>query len=343
MTGRELFAAMAKGEMPPEIPFVPTLYEHAAMVIGKTPSQVAQSEDLIVQSQLKCYELYQHHLVSVGVDIYSVEHEALGARMTFREDDTIPSSNDILVTDANDLRSLKIPDPEKDGRMPLYLNACERIQKQIGGEVPVSGTIVGPFTLAAILHGFEDTIMDMLAEVEFMRELLDFTANVAFAYAKAFQKRGVSIAINESWITPPLLSPTLYRDMVLGVEKRLIEQIKGIGIPNVALISGGNTTSIMSDMIKTGTSLLMADANADQTYVKKVCSENGIQLRASIDSKLVQNGTDSELYEQTKRVVDLCADYNKFIFGCGVVSFATPVERLKKLKEMVSAINPRKV
>lgn len=342
MTGKEIFAAMARGEVPPEIPFVPTIYEHAAKVIGKTPSQIAQNADLLVEGQLKCYEMYQHHLISVGVDIYGVEHEALGAKFTFYDDDTIPSSNDILVTDEDDLSSLRVPDPEKDGRMPVFLNACERIQKEIGAEVPVSGTIVGPFTLAAILHGFEDTIMDMLVEPEFISDLMDFCIKVGVRYAEAFHKRGVSIAINESWISPPMLSPNLYHDMVLEKEKRMIEQIKEIGIPAVALISGGNTTPIMHDMVKTGTSLLIADPNTDRAYVKQVCREQGIQLRANIHPNLVQSGTEEQIFEETRKVIDLCSDYNKFVFGCGVVSSSTTPDRILKLKEIVSTLNPRK-
>ena len=71
ITAKELFEIIKSDKKPPRIPFVPTLFEHAARVINKTPSEVAQNEDLLVKSQLACYEKYKHDLVSVGVDIYN--------------------------------------------------------------------------------------------------------------------------------------------------------------------------------------------------------------------------------------------------------------------------------
>lgn len=335
MNGRELFKIMAAGEIPPEIPFIPTIFEHSAKVIGKTPSQIAQDEDLLVESQLACYEIYKHDLISIGVDIYNIEYEALGAKVKFPENAELPSTNEIIVKCEEDIDKLVVPNPEKDARMPMFLNAVQRVNEKVGKEVIVNGTIVGPFTLAAIMRGFENFVMDLVMEPDFAYKLMEFANKVSLAFAESFIKRGIGLSINESWIAPPLLSPAFYAENVVEYEKKLIQGIKKLGQKNVALISGGNTTDILDDMITTGTSLLLADSECDRLYYKKRCRENNILMRASIASKIVETGDEDEMKSAAAKVINDCRDYSGFIFGCGIVSYNTKPESVLKLKEIV--------
>ncbi len=340
MNSKEMMQQLGKGVIPPRIPFCPTIYEHAASLVHVTPSQMAKSPDLLVEGQLAAYETYRHDLITVGVDIYNVEAEALGCPMIFYENATLPSTNGIVINEASDLKNLRTPDPLKDGRMPMILEACERINEKVGNEVLVSGTIVGPFTLAAILRGFENFLMDLLYEEEFAEEQLRFASQVGLAFAKAYISKGIGIAINESWITPPLLSPSLFREKVLGFEKALIGNIKDSGLKSIALISGGNTTPIADSLVQTGTSLLMADANTDQKAYKQLCEKWGISLRASVESKLVESGDEAAMEAAVRKVVGNCAANGRFIFGCGVVSYNTAPENVLKLKSIVEKHNP---
>lgn len=336
MNKKELFEQMGKGIKPSTIPFIPTIFAHSAKVIGVTPSAIAQDEDLLVKSQLECYELYQHDLISVGVDIYNVEYEALGAKVKFHDNEELPAISDVLVKEESDLAKLKVPDPETAGRMPMFLSAVKKIHDKVGNEVIVNGTVIGPFTLAAIMRGFENFIMDLIYNPEFAFSLMEFSNEVSLAYAKSFIKRGVGLSINESWIAPPLLSPTFYQDYVVDYEKQLVMAIKEAGQKNVALISGGNTTDIVNDMATTGTSLLLADSECDRIYYKKVCKENNILMRASIPSQVVEDGDSETMKKHVKQVIDDCYDYSGFIFGCGIVSYNTLPENVIKLKNMVN-------
>ena len=335
MKPRDIFKMMSDGKRPPVIPFVPTIFEHSAKVIGKTPSEIAVDEDLLVESQLACYELYKHDLISIGVDIYNVEYEAMGAKVTFPENEELPSISETMVSSPEDIEKLRVPEPEKDGRMPMFLNAVERVSEKVGSEVIVNGTVVGPFTLASIMRGFENFIMDLVMEPEFAFRLMEFANKVSMSFAESFIKRGVGLSINESWIAPPLLSPAFYSDYVVEYERKLIQYIKGLGQENVALISGGNTTDIVGDMISTGTSLLLADSECDLDLYKKICSEHGILMRASIASGIVEDGNETEMKKAAYDVIDKCIDYEKFIFGCGIVSYDTKPESVVKLKEYV--------
>jgi len=317
-----------------QVPFVPTIYEHGAALIGCTPSEAAQSEDLLVKGLKAAYERYRQPLVSVGLDIYNIEAEALGGVVDYPQDSTLPALRSRLIHSPDDFKALRVPDPKKDGRMPMLLGACRRLKAEI--PAAISGTVTGPFTLAAILRDFEDFMMDIYDDPDFAREQLNFAAEIAFKFASAYHELGVSIAINESWITPPLCAPEMYRTFAQPVEKELISRLLAIGIPRVSLVSGGNTTAIAAEMLDTGTSYIMADWDCDRRAVLALCEPRGVLLRASIPPAMVERGNEKELSDAVRRVMDDCGGYPNLVFGCGIVSYNTQPENVLLLKRLVS-------
>lgn len=338
MLGKQLFAAIRRGETPQRIPFVPTIYEHGAALLGVTPSVAARNADLLAAGQLRAYELYQQDLAAVGLDIYNIEVEALGGHIVYPQDATLPFLQNAILPALGDVQQLSLPDPDRDGRMPLMLEALRTVLREIGGEVPVSGTVTGPFTLAALLRGFENFVADLLLEPAAAGRLLMFCAEVGAVWARRLVQEGASVAVNESWIVPPLLSPELYTRCVVPAETALIEDIRASGQANTALICGGDTAPIVPAMLTTGTSLIMADHNTDQEGVAQACRDASVLLRGSISPVLLEQGTDAELEAGVRRVLEQCADYEGFLFGCGIVSYATPPERVLRLKALVAEL-----
>ncbi len=317
------------------IKFAPTIYEHAAALIGKTPSEVASSASLMTEAHLCAYETYRCDNISVGIDIYNVEAEALGCKLVKHGDNSIPSIDGVLLSDISAAGELLLPEPCRDGRMPLFLESCKKIRENVPVAVAVNGTVTGPFTLAAILRGFEDFIYDIIEQPETAEKLMGFACDVAYRYACALAETGVGISINDSWISPPLCSHEIYRTHVFKYQRNLISRLKSSGIGSISLVCGGNTGGIAGELARTGSSLIIADWVCDRALFKRVCSENNIWLRANVDSALVCNGNDDELRESVRTILRDCGDYEKLIFGCGVVSYDTPPDRIHVLKRIL--------
>lgn len=298
-----------------KIKFAPTIYEHCAALIGRTTEEVALNENLLVEGQLKAYELYGQDLIYVGVDIYDVESEAI----------KVPGV---------------VPNPLSAGRMPMFLSACKRIQSCV--PVPVSGTVIGPFTLATKLRGFENLIMDMIEDPAYAHKQIEYARKVGLQYAKAFHDIGVGVAINESWIAPPLLSPDLYNTFAFPAEKQMISELKEYGLSSIALISGGDTTTIIDKIVDTGTSLIMADWKCDRKKYKEICRNHNCILRASIDPVVLRDGDAARMRDDVDTVLNDCADYDKFIFGCGIVSYDTDPKNVIKLKNILQELSYEK-
>jgi len=302
-------------------------------LIGRSPSDVARSEDLLVEGQLAAYDRYRHPLVSVGLDIYNIEAEALGGIVDFPDDISLPALRSPLIQNSSSFAALCVPNPLSAGRMPLLLNACRRLKAAL--PAVISGTVTGPFTLAAIVRGFEAFTMDMIDDPPFACEQLLFAAEVAFALAAAYHELGVSVAINESWIAPPLCAPDMYREFAQPVEKDLISRLIAIGVPRVSLVCGGNTTTIAADMLATGTSYIMADWDCDRLTMRALCEPRSVMLRASITPAMVERGNEAEMSDAVSRVMADCGGYSNFVFGCGIVSYITPPEHVLLLKQLI--------
>ncbi|MDR3590408.1 MAG: uroporphyrinogen decarboxylase family protein [Negativicutes bacterium] len=338
MLPNERMALLAQGKLPDRVPFVPTIYEHAAALIGVTPSAMAQDEKLIVRGQLDAYRRYGHDLVAVGIDIYNIEAEALGCEVQYFANNTIPSvERHILGGNKAGLAGLSVPDPESAGRMPLLLEAATAVQREIGQEVPVAAAIVGPFTLAALLRGYEDMVFDLMEDEAYVGRLLDFALEVAATFGEAMVKRGLGVAVNDSWITPPLLSPKYYKSYVLSRHQELIRRLKAAGATSVGLVSGGNTQPIADYLVQTGSSLLMADYGLDLAAYKAKAAAAGIILRGSIQASLLQTGSDEDIRAQAREVLSIGAPGGRFVLGCGVVPFDTEPRRILLLRELAEA------
>lgn len=335
MLGIERFQLIRQGKLPDRVPFVPTVYEHAASLIGVTPSEMAQRADLIVKGQLKAYDMYKHDLLAVGVDIYNLEAEALGCKVCFFSDDNVPAIASNVIERKEDLLKLKLLDPESAGRLPLLLDAASQIKEEVGHQVPVNGAVVGPFTLAAILRGYENFVNDMITDPVFAHELLGFTTLVGAECGKGMIRRSLGVSVNESWISPPLLSPALYKAFAFPYEKQLIQALKEAGGTSIGLISGGNTTSIVEGMIETGTSLVMGDWGCDLSFYKTLAQKAGIILRGSIQSRLLENGSLEEIALQAEKVLEIGMPGGNFILGCGVLPFGASPEKVLFLKQIV--------
>jgi len=52
---------------------VPSVYEHGAALIGRSPGEVSRDPALMAAAALEAYRLYAHDILTVGIDIYNVE------------------------------------------------------------------------------------------------------------------------------------------------------------------------------------------------------------------------------------------------------------------------------
>jgi len=319
MTCKERLRRMAAGGRNDRVPFMPTILEHAAALLGRTPSECAQDSRLMADAHVAAWKRYGHDAVTVGIDVYNIEAEALGCEVRYYTDSSVPG----IVSHPYGLTSNPFPihfSPES-GRIPLVLDAASSVAKSIGDEVDVGVGICGPFSIAVELVGFEMLIEGIADECPWVRRLLESVTAHQIEYGKEILRRGLGLVLFDSWATPPLVSPNGYREFIAPYERSLILALKDMGFKSVPLVIGGDTRPIVQDISSTGTTTLLSDYMTDiQDYLPHAI-ERGLVLRGNLDPSLLVSATPEEITREAEMRIAAASGYSRFVLGTGVVPY----------------------
>jgi uroporphyrinogen decarboxylase len=316
--------------------FMPAIYEHKAWFINSTPSAISRSADLLTCALLAEYEAVGPDALVVGVDVYNLEAETVGCRVTFYEgDDTsIPGirPGDHVIRVGDDLSRAPLPNPTKDGRMPVNIEAARRVRAALGQDFWIRGALSGPFSLAISLVGAEALFLACLDRPEWVHSVLDYSDRIIREFAKGYIDAGAELILFDSQASPELLSPDMYEEFVLPVTRNFIAWAGRRGVRDVPLIIGGNTTPIAETIARTGANNLLCDFTGDFDEWSAVCTSAGRAMRRNLSPRLLEKGTPDEIYETALREARRGRGMPGFIMGTAVIPFGTPTASLHAVK-----------
>ena len=327
------------GEVPDQVPFLPAIYEHKGWFVGETPSRVARDAQLLTKAMLAEYEQAQTDALILGIDVYNVEAEAIGCSVTYYDgdDNSVPAigSNGAVFHGTEDVAALRMPNPQKDGRMPLNLEAARNVMNAIGKEVPVRGAVSGPFSLAAHLAGPGNFFLLLMMKPDLIKTLLKFASEVIKRYGKAFIELGCGVVMFDSHASPDLLSPDMYREFVLTPTQEIIAYFHELGLQHVPLIIGGNTTKILDAYLETGANNILCDTKANIGEFLEHCSRMRRAFRRNVDSSDFLEVTPDEVHRRALKSLKESNGYPGFILGSAVLPYGTPLSHLTAMREAI--------
>ncbi len=108
----------------------PSVYEHAAAVIHRTPWDVSRDAELLFTAHAAAYRLYRHTPIMPGIDIYNLEAEAYGGVVRQPDGVGIPAISRPIFSSAADLLRLPPLDPRRDGRIPMEIGVAARLARE---------------------------------------------------------------------------------------------------------------------------------------------------------------------------------------------------------------------
>lgn len=336
-TRSEIETALRCGP-PRKVPlFLPAIYEHKAAFIGSTPSAISRNSTLLTQALLAEYETLKPDALTVGVDVYNLEAEAVGCTVTFYEgaDTSIPGikPGGHIVHVGDDLASAPLPNPLKDGRLPVNVAAARNVRRALGDHYWLRGAISGPFSLAISLVGAETLFLACLDDPDWVRDCLDYAARIVREFAKGYLDAGVELIVFDSQASPELLSPPMYEEFVLPVTQNFVAWAVSKGVRDLPLIVGGNTLPIAEMLTQTGANNLLCDFTADFDTWSSIATAGMRALRRNISPRLIETSTPDQIYEVACREVRRGRDIPGFIMGTAVIPFGTPAENILAVKQ----------
>lgn len=267
MTPIERAKALARGERVDRLPCSPSLGEQPTRLIGVTVSQYLNDPQIMVKAHITAFRTYGQDGVGVGPDLFGLP-EALGAKIRYFAD-ALPTVAEPLVKADEDIAKVPIIDPRKDGRIPLYLQALEMLQDQIGHLVKVGTGIGGPFTTAALLRGQANLLMDMKHNPEAVHRLLAICTDNILAYMEACWEKGFRSSIGEPFASNDIIGPHHFRQFVFPYLKKIGDWYQNKTGKGFSLHICGKTRSIWLDMADAGAASLTLDNVEDLAEAKQ--------------------------------------------------------------------------
>ncbi len=162
----------AMSGVPDRVPVYAQMHEFAIKELGFSAREFYTKPELLVPGCLEIQRRYGIDVAFIDYDVYNIEAEALGQRVVFGDDHmpdvdrTVP-----LIKDQDDLRKIRTPDFESDGRFQMILELHGLFRRLTG--VQPSMQFCGPFSLAANIRGIEQLVMDIHLDPEFARNLFE--------------------------------------------------------------------------------------------------------------------------------------------------------------------------
>lgn len=296
----------------------PAIYEHKAALIGKSPMELAHSADLLAEAVLKEYKIYQADYITVGLDVYNIEAEALGAELTVPGENECPDLAGLLY-DLNDLPELALPDIPHSGRFNMLLEAGKKVQDALGDKTWVRVAASGPVTLAAKLVGLENLVMSLCMEDGNAVKLLEFSAKIAELWCEYLRENDLEVIIFDSMLAPPMFSPDMYEQYFLPLHQQILYVLSDTGQSERELVIGGDTAPIANFLPQTGGNIVLCDFACDAEAFKQALGDDTeIHVRRNINPTLLGKGNDAELMAQFKS--DL-ANFANPIAGTGILPY----------------------
>jgi [methyl-Co(III) methylamine-specific corrinoid protein]:coenzyme M methyltransferase len=270
--------------------------------------------------------------VRVPFDI-TAEAELFGCGIKAGDLKQQPSVVKHVVTNLEDLEKIKDYNL-KEGRVGLVLEAIKILSEKYGKELPIIGSMIGPFSLAQHING-DAWFGNLFTGEDVVPALLDFCSDFNVAYAKAMVENGAdTIAIIDPTASYELIGGEFYEKYALPYQKKIVDAMKELDVATVLHICG-NTTKGLGIMDKTGVNGISVDQRVDiKTATGNV--ENAIIVGNLDPVAVLWNGTPDEITEASKKALD--AGVGLLTAGCGIVSMTSTAN----LQTMVKcAINHR--
>ncbi|MGL6225237.1 MAG: uroporphyrinogen decarboxylase family protein [Thermoguttaceae bacterium] len=313
----------------------PSIYEHAARLIGETPWNVSRDSELLFQAHAAAYRLYHHTPIMPGIDIYNLEVEAYGAEIEKPVDSAIPAVRNPLFHSLDQIFRLPQLDVTRDGRIPMQITVARRL-KQTFPDAIIRVPICGPFSIASNLLGFNRLILEVADQPEKVRDALLFLAEGQLAFAQGIKDAGVDATFFESAACPPMLSPRQFRAIELPALKRILQGMQQIMGRPIPCVIGGNTASIVSAMLETGTNYLICPFETNQAiFLEHVKDRLDVQIRINGDLRIIASGSLQQIRQEADRVMELCRNRPNSCLGTGALPYETPPENVHYLLDYV--------
>lgn len=288
----------------------------------------------LADSVIRYYERFEPDAVWLSADTW-VSAQAMGASVDFLADNQpMCGTGEPAVRTIDDVERIPPPDPERQGRYPMMLEAMRRIVDAIGDRAYVVACFDQyPFSLAAALMGVDQIMLALYDDRPLVEALLNRCREYAVAYALALGAAGADM-LSGGDSPSGLMGPELYADLAMPAERQVIEEIKAGFNGPVSLHICGDATALLPMMEQAGADVLEIDQRTDLALAFETIGRR-TAIWGNLDPvALLAQGSVEDVRRETIKAIEIfkASKHQRFVLSSGcTLAVETPPKNLEAM------------
>lgn len=337
MNALERLIASGNGEEVDRVPVCPGIGHYAAVKTKQPMTKVAFDPQLMAEVVLSSLE--RHNYDSTGpITDYGLGTESMGSRPVIRDWEQTFVAEFAVETEA-DIAKLQIPNPLRDGRMPVIIECEQILVERVGSTVGINGGLAGPLSFAANLRGTQQLLYDVIDRPKLVHDLCKIALEAAtyFSLAQIIHGGMKTINIYDPVIT--MLSNSMSDEFGFAYLKPLIEDLKKHAA-TVLLHICGDTTRMLERMIDVGADILSVDVEVDLDKAKKIINGRA-SLSGNVATQNLARLSPEDIYKESCQCIKKAASGGRFTLSSSCeVPLETPQENIDAMVRAARQFSP---
>ena len=312
-TGEYYMISALKRRYTDRVPITVLIGPYCSRLAGYTVKEILTDAKKSTEAHLAFYRRFEPDSLIVYNDIY-LEAEALGCELEFYDDRT-PHPKTVFLEEKSRLAKLKVPDPNKDGRIPYFIELCQRVSLEAGKTATVGLGHSGPWNIAMHLRGVEALLMDTVDDPGFVHELMNFTTEVVRQVGTALMKAGFAPSLGEAGASCSLISPSIFKEFIKPYHQELCSYFKSQKA-FMSLHICGFIDPLMADVVETGIRFLSLDAPSSLEQMIDQAADR-LTVMGNVPTMLFARGTREEMEQAIRDCIQTAAAGSGYILASG--------------------------
>lgn len=255
LTPRERFGLLVIDERPDRCNIMPLITSHAAHVAGVRLRKYYTDGKTMAQTQIIALEEYRHDAISFFSEV-GIIAEAMGSQFEYPDDDLPVFAVPALAKQS--LVKLPRPDPQRSGRLPVYLEAIEYAYTALGDRVPILAFVPAPFTTGMMLSEPNEFLMQTIRQPDTITDIMNVVTENTIEFCDHIIDAGGLPVIVDPLASSSVVSPRVYENFALPSERTLIDHLHRYDL-DIILHICGETEPIIDLLPQTNADLLSID------------------------------------------------------------------------------------
>ena len=347
MTSRERLLATLGGRPTDRVPCGPMMMDIGAVALGIPVGRYASDADLLARSQLALHEQIGQDVIFLGCDNYYIA-EGFGCISEQPEDET-PHLARPPCAELGEVWNLRVPDPLKDGRMPVFIDATRQVRAAVGDEVAIRTPGTGPFALASYFIGTQEWLIEIAmanagmadSNCDALHHALELASDALIAFGKASFDAGSDLLhCGDSLASCDVISPKDYEEWAFPYQHKVITAWKDYGAKTLLHICG-DSSAVLDLYVQTGADIIEIDHKVDLAFAKRVV-DGRCSIIGNLDPVTVLlQGTPEKVRAAALEALEVGSPGGHFVLGSGcAVPRPTPFENIRAMVDAAAEFVP---